>query len=71
MRCCAHEHAPHQHHRRGTDCAVCGCRAWRGPVARRVPVPAPLLAWWLTRPLSARLDLVATISTRRPVGRPS
>ncbi|GAA4121676.1 hypothetical protein GCM10022215_26800 [Nocardioides fonticola] len=29
---CGHEHAAHEHYRRGTDCALCDCRRYRRPL---------------------------------------
>jgi hypothetical protein len=29
---CGHHRTAHQHHRRGTDCALCGCAAYEGPL---------------------------------------
>ncbi|MCZ2803710.1 hypothetical protein O2W18_01165 [Modestobacter sp. VKM Ac-2983] len=28
---CGHQSTAHQHYRKGTDCALCGCAKYRGP----------------------------------------
>ena len=57
MRCCAHEREAHTHWRDGSDCGSCGCRAWRGPLARR-----------LYHPVLVRLLLTLDGSTAAPNG---
>ena len=36
---CGHERVAHQHYRRGTECALCGCPRWSAPGV--LPRPAP------------------------------
>ncbi|TDO18476.1 hypothetical protein EV580_1663 [Mycobacterium sp. BK086] len=39
---CGHDRPAHEHHRRGTDCALCECNRFRGPG------PVSMLADWIT-----------------------
>lgn len=33
---CGHGRTAHEHYRRGTDCALCGCERYRRPLLRRL-----------------------------------
>lgn len=34
---CGHARLAHQHHRRGTDCSLCSCARYTGPLSRLLP----------------------------------
>jgi len=36
---CGHDRLAHQHYRRGTECALCGCLRWSRPGLLRGPTP--------------------------------
>ena len=36
---CGHERLAHQHYRRGSECALCGCPQWSPRGLLRLPAP--------------------------------